>query len=258
MPGVSLGSADALRPDRPVGPDVDFLDRAESVGAEQFDAGAEAVGRRALVAHLGAEVLLGGELPHYAGFLDGPGQRLLAEAVLAHLHGHDAGRGVGVVGRAHGDGVDLAVHLLEHLAVVEVLLGVRELLGLLVERLFVDVAEGDDLAVAAGVVRVAIALAADADAGEADFLIDRRFTHAGDGGRGGEQERARAGQRRLSEEATTVLTTRHLGATPGDLMDLFRYTTCLVLHDAGGWPSRGQDVDTSMPRRWFAGNLLAG
>ena len=174
MPWRVLGPAHALRPDRAIGPDHDFLDRPENPGPDQLDALAEAVLGRALVAHLGAELLLGGEGAHQPRFLDRPGQRLLAEAVLAHPHGHHARRGVGVVGRADGHGVDLVAQLLEHLAVVEVLLRFGVLLPHLVEDVAVDVAEGDDLAVRAGVVGVAVALAADADAREADLLVRRR------------------------------------------------------------------------------------
>ena len=153
---------------------MDLLDRSQNARSDELDALAEAGLGGPLVAHLGAELLLGGERPHEACFLDRPGQRLLAEAVLAHAHGHHAGRGVRVVGRADGHGVDLVAQLLEHLAVVEVLLRLGVLFPHLLELMLVDVAEGDDLAVLAGVVGVALTLAADADAREADFLIRRR------------------------------------------------------------------------------------
>ncbi len=76
-----------------------------------------AVGR-ALVAHLRGHLHLAGDLAQAAGFVDRVRQRLLREAVLAQLHGHGAGRGVRVVGRADGDGVDALAHLVEHLAEV--------------------------------------------------------------------------------------------------------------------------------------------
>ena len=204
MPGVSLGRPMPLRPDRAVGPDHDLLDRPEDTGPDQFDARAEAILRGSLVAHLGAELLLGGEGAHDPGFLDRPGQRLLAEAVLAHPHGHHAGRGMRVVGRADRHGVDLVAQLLEHLAVVEVLLRLGEVFRHLVEDVLVDVAEGDDLAVLAGVVGVAVTFAADSDAGEADLLIWReaRATRVGAGT--AQQERAGAGHRGLFEKLTTV------------------------------------------------------
>src|SRR5690606_25761453 len=69
---------------------------------------------------------LGGDPGHQAGLGDRVGARLLAIDVLAPAHGHDAGRGVVVVGRADDDRVDVAVPLVEHLPVVVVLGGVLE------------------------------------------------------------------------------------------------------------------------------------
>ena len=99
-------------------------------------------------------------------------QRLLAVDVLAHLHGHDGGRGVRVVGRADRHGVDLLAHLVEHLAVVDVTFwpsGTSRACRL--ASVLVDVAEGDDVAEVAGLVDVAGALAADADAGDVQLLV---------------------------------------------------------------------------------------
>ncbi len=84
------------------------------------------------------------------------------------------GQRVVVVGRADGHGVDALAHLVEHLAVVVVLLGVRDTSARpAFERVLVDVADGDDVAEAGGVARVAVALAAHADAGEVDPLVRR-------------------------------------------------------------------------------------
>src|SRR5437868_4387180 len=71
-----LGPGNALWPNRPVGPNVDFLDRAEQVRLDRRDALAEPVFGGTLVAHLRAEVLLCRELSHHASFLNGPGQWL--------------------------------------------------------------------------------------------------------------------------------------------------------------------------------------
>ena len=199
-----FGPADALRPDRAIGPDVDVLDRAQNPRSDQLDPRAEAILGGPLIAHLGTELLLGGERPHQPRLLDRPGQRLLAEAVLAHPHGHHAGRGVGVVGRADRHRVDLVAHLLEHLAVVEVLLRLGVLFTHLVEDFAVDVAQGDDLTVSAGVVGVTVSLAADADAREADLFIGRLTERASRGRRAADQESAGAGGRGLLEKLTTV------------------------------------------------------
>ena len=150
---------------------MDLADRADHAGLDDLDRAAQPVFGRALVAHLRGHLLLGGHLAHHAGLVDRVRQRLLAVDVLAHLHGHDRGRGVRVVGRADGDGVDLLAHLREHLAEVVVLLGVGEARRLGVQRVVVDVAEGDDVAVLAGLAAVAAALAADADAGDVDLPV---------------------------------------------------------------------------------------
>ena len=181
MPGVVFEPAQPLGPDRAIGPDVDLLDRSQHPGANDLDARAEPAFGRALVAHLGAQLLLGRERPHQPGFLDRPRQRLLTEAVLAHAHGHDAGRGVRVVRSAHSDGVDLVVEILEHLPIIIILLGFGVLGPHLVEGMGIDVAKPDDLAVAACVVGVAVAFAAHADAGEANLLVGRARRGAGKG-----------------------------------------------------------------------------
>ncbi len=49
---------------------------------------AQAVVGGALVAHLRGDLLLAGDLAQLAGLVDAVRQRLLAEAVLAHLHRH--------------------------------------------------------------------------------------------------------------------------------------------------------------------------
>src|SRR5262249_46789392 len=68
---------------------------------------------------------------------------------------------------------DFLAHFVEHLAEIEVAFGVGEFLVLLVETCFVNVADGDDIAELAGVADVAVALAANADAGKADLLAWR-------------------------------------------------------------------------------------
>ena len=162
---------------------MDLLDGPERAGANDLDARAEPALGRALVAHLGAQLLLSRERPHESGFLDRPGQRLLAKAVLAHSHGHDASRGMRVVRSAHGDGVDLVAELLEHFPIIIVFLGVGVLGPHLVEGVGIDVAEPDNLAVAACDVGVAVPLAAHADAGEANLFVGRTGGRAGKGRR---------------------------------------------------------------------------
>ena len=77
---------EALRPDRPVGPGVDFGDVADLAGPDHLRALAGAFVRVALVAHLRRDLILGGRLGEHARFPDGARQRLLHVDVLAALH----------------------------------------------------------------------------------------------------------------------------------------------------------------------------
>ena len=81
-----------------------------------------------------------------------------------------------MVGRGNGHRVNVLAHFVQHLAVILVLLELGELLGellgLLVQRVGVHVADGDDVAAATGgVAAVAVPFAADADAGDVDAVI---------------------------------------------------------------------------------------
>ena len=102
---------DALGPDRPVGPDVDLAHVAQGAGLHDFHRPAELIAGRALVAHLGGDLVLLGRLPHQAGFVNVVRQRFLGVAMLAQAHRQDAGVGVRVVGRRHHDGVDVLLPL---------------------------------------------------------------------------------------------------------------------------------------------------
>ncbi len=62
------------------------------------------------VAHLGDHLILSRGFAHEPRFGDRVGQRLLKVDMFSKAHCHDAGGGVGVVGGAHGDSVDLVTH----------------------------------------------------------------------------------------------------------------------------------------------------
>ena len=126
---------------------------------------------RSLVAHLGAHPFLARGLAHQAGFPDRVRQRLLAIDVLAQTHGRHRGRGVRMVGRRDDDGVDLGIELMQQLAIVVVLLGFLVLRGHRVQALLVDVAHRHDPAVTRRLLGVALAFAADADAGDIQRLV---------------------------------------------------------------------------------------
>ncbi len=89
----------------------------------QLHSAPQVLGGRALVAHLRNDLLLDRGLTHDPRLVDRARQRLLAIDVLAQLHGRHRGHGMGVVGRGDQDRVDLAVHFVEHLAEIDVALG---------------------------------------------------------------------------------------------------------------------------------------
>ena len=112
------------------------------------------------------------------------------------------GDAVRVVGRADRHGVDVLPHLVEHLAEVVVLLRVFEADRRLVQALVVDVADGDHLAVVPGVAGVAGPLAADADAGEANFFQGTPAFARGDAA--GDPKPGPHGSRRLHKLAARL------------------------------------------------------
>ena len=70
-----------------------------------------------------------GDFAQAAGLVNGVRQRLLAEAVLTHFHGHHTGGHVDVIRRANHYCIDLALHLGQHLAEVYILFGRGEFFG---------------------------------------------------------------------------------------------------------------------------------
>ena len=88
---------------------------------------ASLVARVALVAHLRHELgIVLGLLRQHACFVDRPAQGLLDVDVLAGIHGRDRDRRVHVIGGGDDDRVDVLL-LLEHLAIVAILLDLRQL-----------------------------------------------------------------------------------------------------------------------------------
>ena len=118
----------ALRPvgQRAVGPDVHFGDRADGAGLDVLVDQPRIVGGVALVSHLGLQ-LAGNRLAREpAALVHGPGQRFLHIDMFAQVHGRERDVRVHVIGRGHHHRVDVLL-LLQHLAVVGVALGLRQL-----------------------------------------------------------------------------------------------------------------------------------
>ena len=117
--GLSLGHLQvALRPNRAVGPNINVLDFADDAGVVPFPYEAPAFIGMPLVAHLGYDASLCGEIFELVGLPDSAGEGLFAEHVLALGYRPRRNRIVHVVGSGDGHSVDLLVHLVEHYAVV--------------------------------------------------------------------------------------------------------------------------------------------
>ena len=170
----------ALRPDRAVRPSVHFLQRAEHARLDLGDRFARRIERGPLVPHLRADAGFLGDFGELAGFVDGAGQRLLRVAADAEAHAGQRDRTVHVVRGADRGDVDLLAVLGQQLAIVSKAFGVLEALGFAFafERVAIDVADGDDVAELRGVVRIAAALAADAEAGDVQLFVGRALLAA--------------------------------------------------------------------------------
>ena len=153
-------------------------------GLDDFHRAAQAGLCAALVAHLGGEFVFAGEIAHDAGFPDGLGERLLAVDVLAHAHCHDARHAMDVVRSRDRHRVDLLVHFLEHDAEILEFRRGGKVRGHLVERAVIHIAQGNDIQPAGRVfLPVTAALAAHADAAEADPAVEVLATHDGGAGK---------------------------------------------------------------------------
>ena len=152
---------------------MDLLDLSENTGLDDGGALSKRVRRSALVAHLGLNLVFGGNQCHLPGLVEAVGHRLLGETVFSEFHCHHAGGCVVVVGRTDGDGVDAVSHFLEHHAVIGKLFGVLESAASLVQGVLVNVADGHDISVSTRVGGIAAPLATNSHAGETNLLVRR-------------------------------------------------------------------------------------
>ena len=192
-----------------IGENVDGFDFADDARFNLGDAVAHRVERAALVAHLGADAVFLREVAEVTGFADGAGERFLGVGVFAGLQSFRGDAGVGVVRGADDDGVDLVHHFGVEIAVVGVALRLFEVFRLTFERAFIDIAEGDDVAVDTGLLDVAGAFAADADTGDRDAL---EGGSAGEfnGVAGANHETGARDRRNLKEIATGSLNAHYM------------------------------------------------
>ena len=107
---------------------MDLFDFADHSGLDLLDDTAVVIPGVDLGSHLGLETLFTGDFLHLANLPHVVGQRLFAVAVDPPAHRRHRDDGVGVVGGADEDPVDLVAELIEHIAPVGERLNVGEFL----------------------------------------------------------------------------------------------------------------------------------
>ena len=129
-----------------------------------------AFGRRALVAHLGSHLVFISQLGEQTGLIHRMCHRLLGIYMLAHSHRVGSDDGVGMVGCRAKHGIKGAAHLVKHLAVVPILLGVGEASHHILGVLPIYIAQSHDVVGLLHVLDVAVAHTADTYSGNVQFV----------------------------------------------------------------------------------------
>ena len=187
-----LRPLDALRPPvaRPVGPDVNLPHLAQHARLNQLHQSTRVGTAMTLIAHLRGDFVLPRDLGHLARLGHRMGERLLAINVFAHLHRHEGGRGVHVVGRRNGHGIDIPAFLLQHQSEIFELPGLRIFFECPGAVDFIHIAQGVNVLII-HVGDVAGAFSAHADAGDVQAVVCTKDVATGyerkghRGGRGG-------------------------------------------------------------------------
>ena len=128
-----------------------------------------------LVAELGGDIHLLGDLRQLASFPHGMGKRFFAIDMLAHQHRLAGGMKVGVVRRADDDGINLLVQLIQHHAEILEFPSLVELFKTLARFGFIDVTHGDNV-FAVDATDVCRPASADSNASDVQFFIRRGGT----------------------------------------------------------------------------------
>ena len=178
-------------------PGVHGENLADPAGLDELHAGAVFFRGMDLVAHLGADLRLGGLQTELTGFPDGVREGLLAIDVFAETHGGHGGQGMHVVRRRDSDGIKAVAELGEHLPPVGVMRDPGMTLVDLGEPSGVDIAQADEagLGVRGALIDVGVALAVHPDRGDLDLGVQIARP---DDGREGER-----GQSSGTQEITT-------------------------------------------------------
>ena len=125
-------------------PGVTLSYRTDRAGANHLDDAVDVAVCVTLHAELRREPVLAREVGHLARFLDRVRHRLLAVEVLVEPERRHRRMEVGVVRRRYRDGIDVTVHLVEHLAEVVELPGAGVPLVRAARTRVVDIAHRDD------------------------------------------------------------------------------------------------------------------
>ena len=116
-------TGDPLRPDRAVGPNVNLLHRSDHTSLDDLNGAPQPIFGAALVAHLGHDFVIFGQLAQVASFVNRLGQRFLAVNVFPHLDRSRGNDAVQVIRNGNRDRINILLLFLKHLAPVLVGIG---------------------------------------------------------------------------------------------------------------------------------------
>ena len=162
-----------LRPDWPIGPETDFLQRADRALIHPFFREPLSFHGAALIAHLRDHTGGFRSFVQFAHFPDGVAHRLLHHDVLLARHSQHRCGEMRVIGSGNGDGIDLVPHHLKHFSVVGEDLRAGVFLLRFVEVTLIHIDNGHDVIAFGCRVGIRLALAADADASDAQLVVGR-------------------------------------------------------------------------------------
>ncbi len=167
---------DRLRPDRPVGPQLDLAHGADQPGLHPLADQACAFFGMSLIPHLRLDFVAPRCVLELLHFPQRAGQRLLNARVLAEFHRHHAGNGVGMIGRRDGDGVDALSFFIEQDPEILEPLGEGKGRERLRPLALVDIAQRVDILGLPHAAHVVRPHPADADASDVELVARRQPT----------------------------------------------------------------------------------
>jgi hypothetical protein len=181
------------------------------------------------------------ELGHYFMFLGGPHQRsdfvdrvgkgFLTVKMFPMLDRGHASNGVEMIRRGNYHRIDALVQFVKHFAEIPIALRVGEFVESAGGMTFIDIAQGNNVVAFGDRLQVAGALAANANAGNVDFVVGRGLTAGGYHITGDNSETGDSSGCRGEELAT------------GKCWLVFHKTVTRSGTDCAGWSRFGQEKD---------------